>query len=277
MKKVFLLLIGACGAYSATAQTETTTVETKVDGMVQEMPDSLKPPYKKDPYLSRFVIDVNFLGGALYQDLKMATTYPNYRNQIEAHTGKLKMTKGMSFGGDVQFGYFFGQKGHWGIGTGLMYLMQQGDITQDSFRVQYQSADANGGTFRQVTTANGNIVESQKITNVNIPLVAKYKYRFTKHIGFTADAGIFYNLQIKNEYTVKKANFDYEGIYQFRGDGTPVYDPNYYPGYNDWLITEQHMTKFNPLGVGDSMNYLRSQGYNVGLNQDVYKKTGTTY
>ena len=268
MKKV-LLLIAAAGAFSANAQ-KPVTVEKSA---MQDLPDSLRTTYKKDPLLSRWIIDINATGGALMQDLKLADTHPNYLNAIDPHTGKLKFSKGMSMGADIELGYFFGEKGHWGIGTGFMYFQQKGDITLDEFRVQYQSYDGRSGTFRQLITATAPIVESQRMTSLNIPLLAKYKYRFTKRVGVTADAGVFYNMQYKSDYTTR-AKFDYEAIYKFNGEGTPIYDPNYYPAYNDWLITNSHMSIYKPQGVADSMNFLRSQGYNVGLNQDVNKRTG---
>lgn len=275
MKKIFLLLITACGVLSVSAQKQVTSENKVADNAKPELPDSLKKQWKKDPDLSRWVLDVNTMGGVLMQDLKTANTGVNYLNAVETQTGKLKFTKGMSFGGEVQVGYFFGDNGHFGVGTGLMYFYQQGDITQDKFRVQYQSTDAKGGTFRQIITADQPIKESQKIMNWDIPLVAKYKMRFTRRIGFTADAGILYNLQMRNSYTTN-GSFDYEAIYQFNGEGAPVYDHNYNTSNSDWLITKDHIAMFKPNGVSDSMNYLRSKGYNVGLNQEVAKKTGKT-
>lgn len=274
MKKIFLLLMTACGVLSISAQAQTTD-NNIADNSKPELPDSLKPAYKKDPMLSRWVIDANAMGGILTQDLKTANTATNYTNAIDPQTGKLKFTNGVSYGGEVQLGYFFGEKGHFGIGAGFMYLQQQGDLTLDKFRMQYQSNDERGGTFRQITTANHAIKEKLTITNMDIPLMFKYKNRFTRRIGFTADAGILYNVQLRNEYKTD-ASFDYEAVYQFSGDGRPIYDYNYVTSNSDWLITKDHIALFKPNGVADSMDILHRQGYNVGLGQTPNKKNGKT-
>ena len=111
----------------------------------------------------KWVLDVNLLGGALVKDITTANSAGNYLNGVNINQGVLKFKNGASFGFDVQLGYFFGEKRHWGIGTGIMYLSQMGDLTLDNYHAEYQSVDYNGNTFRQVVSPNQPIKENIKI------------------------------------------------------------------------------------------------------------------
>src|ERR1035437_253100 len=139
MKKLFLLLIAASGALSAIAQAPSTS-----DTLAKPM----MPKYTTDDLLSRWFVDINLLGGVLTQDLKTVTTTDNYRNALNYNNGgDLKFSNGMSYGFDAQLGYFFGHSCHFGLGTGIIYLAQQGDVTMSNpFHVEYQSTDYQGNT-----------------------------------------------------------------------------------------------------------------------------------
>ena len=268
MKRIFFLLIAASGALSAIAQTQApTATQTQVQGHTH-LVDPNKPKYAADSLLGPWVIDVNLLGGALTQNITQSNTNANYLNGVNLNTGHLKFTNGMSFGGDVQLGYFFGKKRHWGIGTGLMYLYQQGDMTLDNYHVEYQATDGQGKVYRQLITANQPIKEALQTSNYNIPLVLKYKNRFSKTLGFTGDAGLLFNVQEHNSYKTN-ASFDYEAIYQYNHDGvTTSYDNSPTPSPNDVLFTKAQLSHTLPAGtdINGYFNTLHNvDGYNVGL------------
>jgi len=279
MKKIVFLLIAACGTLSAIAQSPA-DAKNNTDNK-PDVDSAYRPKWKADSFLSHFVLDFNLLGGVLTQNIKTANTYPNYANEIPSlsNTGKLKFSNGMSYGAELQLGYFFGEKAHWGVGLGYSYFYQKGNLTLDQFNVQYQSKDNFGNTFRQWITADAPVQEKLVITNMNIPLVLKYKNRFTKRIGFTADAGIIYNLQMQNAYTTN-ASFDYQAIYKYTADQSgnlvPVYDNNASPAINDWLITKDQVNKHAGGDLPDSFSSYRKQGYNVGIGVKPDKTTGTT-
>jgi outer membrane protein OmpA-like peptidoglycan-associated protein len=283
MKKIFLLLVAAGGAFSAIAQTPDANNNT--DNSTQARLDSLnKHNYKKEAYLSRWVLDINLMAGVLSQDIRKANTDPNYTNGIDLQTGKLSFDKGMSYGAEAQVGYFFGKKAHFGVGVGFNYFYQTGNLNLDQFSVQYQSLDQNNNTFRQmISSTDGNVVQEKLvIQNMNIPLVFKYKTRFSKHFGFTADAGLLYNVQMQNAYTTNAA-FDYEAVYQFTsdvpGNKVPVYDNSETPSKYDWLITKNQVGYHygvSGAALTDSINSYHNQGYNVGLGVKPSKTTGTT-
>ena len=259
MKKLFLLLIAGSTAASAFAQSNT-----------HNHGDSLLP---------RWVIDFNLLGGLSNQDLTTVNSAANYLGALNMNTGLLKYNNGYGLGADAQLGFFFGKKRHFGVGTGVMFMQQYGDAILNNYHVEYQSTDAAGNIFRQVVNGN-DVRETIKSTNINIPLVLKYKNRFSKHWGFTADAGAIFNLQMNNAYTTH-ASFDYEAIYKFQknesGGTTSVYDNTPVASANDWFITRAEFFKNNPNGnVQQYFDIKRALGYKVGEGLQPASKTGSS-
>jgi outer membrane protein OmpA-like peptidoglycan-associated protein len=267
MKKLLFLLIAANGILPATAQMKDS---------------SAKKQYSNYELMGKWAIDLNLMGGALTRNMTTGNSLSSYLNALsDANLGNLKFTNGMSFGGDLQLGYFFGNSNHFGIGGGIMFLSQSGDATLDNFHVQYQSTDQTGEVSRQVITANQPVKESLQITNVNIPLVLKYKDRFSKRFGFTADLGVLYNVSIKNMYNTN-ATFDYEEIVKYvtTSDGSiiTVYDNSLTPAATDLQITKNHFNNTTHADGETLPQYFalqKSLGYNVGLAQAPTQKSGT--
>ena len=170
----------------------------------------------RDSVATGWCIDGNITGGFLMQNITTGNMAANYANALNANIADVDYKEGVSMGIDLQVGYFFGPKRNFGIGAGLMYMNQQGDLTIDHFHVEYRSIDYYGNTFRQVLTSNGKIKESINTSSLNIPVVFKYKTAFTHKIGFTADAGLLFNVLEQNNYTAH-ASFDYEAIYKYTG------------------------------------------------------------
>jgi outer membrane protein OmpA-like peptidoglycan-associated protein len=261
MKKLLFLLIASGGAASAIAQ------------------QSAHRPYTADSLMSRWVIDVNLLGGLASQEFTTASTAADYPGALNMNTGNLKYKDGYALGGDAQLGFFFGHKRHFGIGTGVLLMQQHGDAYLDNYYAQYKATDGAGNIYRQVVTGH-DIRESITSTNINIPVVLKYKNRFSKHWGFTADAGALVNVQMKNAYTTH-GTFDYEAVYKFvqNSDGgtTSVYDNSATPSANDWLITKAEFLRNNPNGnYQDYVNTKRALGYSVGQTITPATRNGKT-
>ncbi len=275
MKKVFLLLIAASSALAAMAQTPG----------AQGYSNNGHRKYTKDSLLMRWVLDVNFLAGGLTQDYTTHSSLANYNNSIAdvSNTGgNLKFATSHSFGFDAQIGYFLGKKRHFGFGAGFMYLGQQGQLsTTTPFHVEYQATDNQGNTYRQLITSNGPIKEDITITNMNIPIVLKYKTRFSKRFGFAADAGVLINLQERNAYS-SKASFDYEAIYKYTQgtqgkNGLPTtYDASATPNSNDVFYTKNAYVASDVYPtIQDYFSKLRNNGYNVGLGVKPNNNSGS--
>jgi outer membrane protein OmpA-like peptidoglycan-associated protein len=214
----------------------------------------------------RWVMDANITGGALWQNLTTLNQAAYYTSALNANISRPEFRNGTSRGLDVQGAYFFGKKCNFGVGVGLMYLYQEGDMVMDNFHVEYRSTDNFGSTFRQVLTGNGRIKESLRIHNLSIPLVFKYQTWFTKKVGFTADAGLLINVVERINYSTG-SSFDYEAIYRYSGNPgqvVPVYDNSPTPSPDALLLTRQYAADHG-LNSDNYINDLRSRGYNVGL------------
>jgi len=256
MKKIVLLLAAAVSAISAFAQ---------VRG-------------GDNFYAQKWVVDLNLPVGVVMQSPTLDTkSVPDYTNMVNPQIGKTKMNSGMSVGGDVEVGYFIGSSGHWGIGGGVMYQSQQNQITMDKFHVEYQDWDSKGNTYRQLVSSTAPITEKLTMTSVNVPLMLMYKKRFSTRIGFSAEAGILYNVSMSNSYSTD-ATFDYEAIYAFvpgsKGSQT-YYDNNPTPSEYDWLITKAQYEKHTSYTLQHDFDSLHNQGYNVGLGIKPTNNSGT--
>ncbi|GAA4464433.1 hypothetical protein GCM10023093_14750 [Nemorincola caseinilytica] len=260
MKRILFLSIAAATAISASAQTTGSSTTPTPD----------KKKYTPDSLLSPWVIDLNFMGGLMTQDVTTATSIAGYMNGVNMNTGVLKFDKGSSLGFNAQLGYFFGPKRHWGVGAGFAYFSQKGTFSLDNYHVEYQAEDSKGRIYRQIITGN-DVKETAKISNMNIPLLLKYKTRFSKTLGFTMDAGPMFNIGMKTT-TENTGTFDYEAVYKFSGsgsDGSPtVYDASNTPSPTSYLILKDYYLSKTPGGnVNQWFQQNRDAGFNVGLGQ----------
>ncbi len=262
MKNIILGLLAGLGATSVGAQVMVTTNPV----VVNENIDSLLP---------RFCIDVNYKVGAHSQDYTMANLAGNYNTALGVNIANPKYTGNTAYGFDAQAGYFLGKKRNWGFGIGFLYLSQSGTLAMDNYQIDYQANDFRGDIYRQRITATQPVKESITSTNMNIPIVLKYKKQLGKRLGVTGDLGIMYNVQMQNKYT-SSAAFDYEAIYKRQSDGSFVYDNAATPDYaHDWLITKAEYTKTDPNNVAADFAALKKQGYNVALNGTPAAGSGT--
>lgn len=258
MKKIILLLVAAGAGYSAMAQ---------VRG-------------GDNYYASKWVIDLNFPVGVLMQSptTKMDVNFPSALN---TRVDNIKMNTGTSYGADLEFGYFVGKRRRFGIGAGILYMSQSSNATMGSYHVEYMDYDARGDVYRQLLTATHPIKEEITSTNINIPVVLKFKQRFTTRVGLSIDAGIVYNLQMQNKWKTD-AEFNYEAIYQLAKDGSgatrAVYDNQPTPDKSDLLLTVDQASKHNTMGTtSDAFVRWRTQeGYNVALGVKPSNNSGTT-
>jgi outer membrane protein OmpA-like peptidoglycan-associated protein len=226
----------------------------------------------RNELLPRVVIDVNYKRGNLLQVLDTAHVLEPFSRNVNSVIAKPKFIEGHTEGGDIQIGYFFGKQHLFGVGTGLMYLYQTGSIQLDTFHAEYASAYYNSGNnaglkgeFRQIITSKSRITEQIKVTNINIPVLAKFKYQFSEHFGVALDAGALFNMSIKNEFSTN-AVFDYEAAILTTDGKSSVYDGGVAVEGIDFLITRANFQKMNPQGnITKFFDQRYAEGYNVGL------------
>lgn len=233
-------------------------------------PVRVKKPIRQDTMATGWCVELNAMGGIFTQNVTTNRSLSaGYYNVANSKISSPQYNNGGEFGGDAGVSYFFGRKRHFGIGTGLMYFYDRSNATIDNFHVESQQTDRFGNTYRSEITADHQIKEDWKTSNFNIPILLKYKTKFSDKLGFTADAGAVINISEKTAYKTNAA-FDYEAVYQYvtGGDGsvTTVYDGSATPAANDLLITKaQYLSTHTSANIQDYFNSLRKQGYNVGL------------
>jgi len=277
MKKAILVLLAVMGVFRVMSQ----NINPENDYVPGKRTTEVKM-YHPDSVASAWCLDGNLTAGFLFQDITTNSLLRGYSNSINGSAGTVSFDNGVSRGIDINVGYFFGCKRHYGIGLGLMYMYQQGDLTMDNFHVEYQSLDYFGNTFRQVLTANRRVKESISTSNLNIPVVFKYQRWFSNRVGFMADMGLLFNVLEKHEYTTD-ASFDYEAIYRYtgtQGNVVTVYDNSPTPDASDLLITRTTNMLSSSSNSADLQNYfnkLRADGYNVGLNVRPSHNKGSVY
>lgn len=270
MKKTLLIFIAIACTVHVTAQ------DINAEGDIIQHQNT-STVVKHETKYSGWGIDINTMGGWLTQKYTVAAPSVSYKNPMDAKISTMQFSKGATYGMELQGSYFFGEDQHWGAGMGLMYLYQHGYAAIDKFSIQYQSTDKFGNTFRQVITADQPVKENLDMYNISIPVLAKYRTKFTRSIGFSADAGFLVNLQQSNSYNTS-ASFDYEAIYKYQGTQgnlSTVYDNAILPGPADLVITKgRYLTDHSAAGINDYFNSVAAQGYNVGLNVKPNNTTG---
>jgi hypothetical protein len=227
----------------------------------------------RSEYFRSLFVDFEANGGLMTQNIKAIPFSTNYTDALNARQGDIKFKSGTSRGYNFNLGYYFDRKRSFGVGVGLNYYRQQGNLSMDTFHVEYRSTDVFNGTFRQVISTTRSINEAITTSTYNIPILLRYKKDFGDRFALTVDAGLLYNLSVKNTYNTD-ASFDYEAIYKFEGT-LPVYDGSAVPDQSDNLITRKQFILKNP--TGDVVNYFRFQdsiGKSVGLNLHAHDKSG---
>jgi len=228
----------------------------------------------RSEYFRSLSADLQVNRGILTQNVKAIPFSTNYMDALNATQSDIKFSSGKSVGYDFRLGYYFNRVRSLGIGLGINYYKQEGNLKMDTFHMEFRASDATYPTFRQVISTTRGIREAITTTSINIPLLLRYKKDFTEKLALTVDAGIMYNVSVKNTYSTD-ANFDYEAIYKFEGT-VPVYDNSPVPDGSDLLITKSEFLKDFPKGdVRNFFQFHDSIGKSVGLNLQADQKTGT--
>jgi hypothetical protein len=263
MKNILLLFTGLFGVLGVGAQN--IMPENDFASPRNDAPSAVNSA-RWDNLLSGLCVDVNITGGRVTKHQTTADPTRNYANGLNTNISGVKFSNGISGGIDAELGYYFDEDGRYGVGLGIMYLHQSGDLTLDNFHIEYQSVDKFNNIFRQSVTANGPIKERLSITNLSIPVLFKYKLKLVDGIFFNADAGLLLNL-VESSHYATNASFDYGAIYKYtgtQGNLAPVYDYSATPAPGDLLLTRsQYLSGHSAEGIQQYFNGYQSQGYNV--------------
>ena len=239
----------------------------------------------RDEYFRSLFVDVYGTAGLMSDNIKSTPLSTNYNEALSnSYQGKIKLTQGLSAGGNVNVGYYFNKKRTIGVASGINYYSQYGKLGMDSFHIEFKAVnpnDPNGGAYRQVISTDHPISETIQFKNTSIPIMLIYKQPINRDLFLTASAGAVYNISLGTTYNTN-ANFDYEAIYEFEGANNPVYDNSLTPSSNDVLITKAWYESYlaqhpNAPTLNDYFQSANDSGFakgSVGLNEKVNKSTG---
>ena len=229
-----------------------------------------------DSLINRFCIDVNGVAGIQAQSIKMGDVTGGLLNPLNPSVSSSTYTNGYCYGGDLQAGYFFGHKRNWGIGLGVMFLYQSGSLSIDHYHMEYQAVDFQKNVYRQVIASVGALKDNVQSSNIQSPVVVKYRRQLNSHWGVAADFGALLRASFTNTFTTSSV-FNYEAVYRYTNGGKAVYDGAQSPDtLNDWLITAAEYNKTDPVhGASAHFSALAAQGYNVALDKSPNAKTGS--
>jgi len=139
----------------------------------------------------------------------------------------------LQFGGKtgIELTYYFRSKKtdsakiahRWGIGLGGYYTIINGLISCDNYSDHFSQLgdstiiDKDGDPFTKDVYGN-NIKHEINLTNIEIPLLFKYRHKRPK-INYYVNLGISFSYNIKKDYASNNGSYEYQGSYDLIRDG----------------------------------------------------------
>jgi hypothetical protein len=216
---------------------------------------------------TQFAFDITGSSGSLAHKMNTADgKIGTFLQPAIYNPGTLKFSNGSSKGFDFQTSWFFGQKRKFGMGVEFWYCQQKGDMSLEGFHVEYKATDKYGWAYRQLLTSNI-LTESQNISQINLPIVAKYRLILNRKLTVNVDAGIVINVREEIKYK-SHAAFDFESIYKFQSSGPPVYDDAVVPDNTDMFTTKSYLQSlgYSSSAIQSYFENSSAAGSTVGLN-----------
>jgi outer membrane protein OmpA-like peptidoglycan-associated protein len=298
MKKLILNIVWILIIASAKAQdsTNVTIAKNTINSNVKHKVKSA------NQVLPNKAFDINYFIGSNQSNatmINMKTAYEtagltnsSFKEKTSTPTYNSQGTNGIN----LQFAYFFNKSRHFGFGLGAQLMQNKGVYTITDYSIQFASKDKNNATFRQLLTSKSPIVENVTTTNINIPIVLKYKHQFAdrsalKRFGVAIDAGLLLGVNNTNKFD-GKGIFNYEAVYKYDANGIAIYDNNaeniVKNGNVNFNVTADNNSKIitseywlaNTTTDGSVLNYFDrkfSEGFNVGLNKNASGSGKTNY
>ncbi len=171
---------------------------------------------------SQDAVSVDTVRSKVYSGISFGLTRNSLISGSTAELDGLSSTSGNSFHISFEMGYFFSR--HAGISTGIGYQSYSNELSLNSYTDSFPSIDIDNEEYERRVSAS-EILETQDITMLNIPLSFTYRIPVFKSAGFFLSAGMNLSIPI-----VKKYNSS--GTYSFTG---------YYSSYN---VTFQDLPEY---------------------------------
>ena len=243
------------------------------------MSNAQHPRKTNNEVTPRWTFDANYRYGALDQTIQtydLSKAYSGSLSNTSQYTNP-KYSNKNSLGGDVSINYFFNKKHTLGVGIGAMYMQHSGTLMMDGFKADYQDKDGQSRVYRQIIRSNGPLSEDVTITNVNIPVMLKFKNQFRKSFGIWGDIGGLIGIYNNTKTNRNDGTFDYEAIYRLAAESPNAVVSGFDNSQNgdpqhSLLLTQQFYHDANP--GRDAVAYLDDQHnsanhFNVGLDKSI--------
>jgi hypothetical protein len=131
-----------------------------------------------------------------------------FHNSVSTIT-KLNTSSKNSIGGCVEVGYLFSK--YFGFAAGLGYSTYLTNLSLDTYADSVNTIDSEQEAYKRRISGN-DIKETQKISCLNIPLLANIQLPVNEKFGFYLQAGINLSIPISKKYS-SSGTFTYKGFY----------------------------------------------------------------
>lgn len=253
------------------------------DSMLQEtaLPqDTIEPPkvakdkIPKPPMVNREVrakrgFSIDVMGNIGVSDAALNDVNWNYGVNRGISNGGIQGSRGMSWGGGVELNFYF--RGNIGVGIGAHYTGLNGGLEIQDFEARYYSDYYNVlGDYwdyeRRVSIEQ--LSENYTLTQVNFPVLLKFKKDVSYRFGLFAHAGAMYNLPLKTSTTIGEGTIDYEAIY-YSNDGTTYGYGNGELNEHTLQLTDEYFFSLSQDAAADEFhlnNHFDQEALNIGLD-----------
>ena len=162
-----------------------------------------------------------------------------------------------SINASIECGFIFSKI--FGIGFGLGYSSYSSKFILNSYENTYNTIDSENDNY-EMRINGSNIVENQKISSINVPLLLMFQ------IPFSDKFGLFINSGVNLSYPIVK-DFTYTGTFSYSG---------YYPQYNVTLYDiPEHGFPSNVRVINNGDLGIKSLNVNLILASGFYFRTSS--
>jgi hypothetical protein len=179
----------------------------------------------------------------------------------------LSSTKKNSLSGNIEVGYFF--SGFFGLATGIGYSAYTSNISLGVYNNSYDTVDSDTPRENYTRNISGrNIMEIQKISMLNVPLLINFRIPINEVFGFYSQTGVNLSIPIKSNYS-SSGVFTYEGYYpSYNLNITGIPYEGFEKDYNNSAQGGLKIKSFNTefiTSAGASFTLLKKMQISIGV------------
>jgi hypothetical protein len=145
----------------------------------------------------------------IYLGIRISPVQTTITNHTGSSADQTSSTKNNTISGLLEAGYLLSK--NFGFSTGIGYNSFLTDISLSSYSTTINTVDSeNEAYIRNITGSN--ISENQKISMINIPLLANFLIPLSQSFGLSVQTGLGLSIPLMNNYS-STGTFTYSGYY----------------------------------------------------------------